>query len=78
MGNMWQTPLSRLISEYDAQAHPICGALVRGGPAALVIENNLSNLDAAVSACHLCYMARRALLERLSEYLCPRQLYGVE
>jgi len=33
MGNCWKTPLSELVREYDARNHPICGPLVRGGPA---------------------------------------------
>ena len=35
LGNIWEVPLSRLIKDYDASSHPICGPLVRGGPALL-------------------------------------------
>jgi hypothetical protein len=31
MGNMWQTPLSKIVKNYDADSHPICRSLVRGG-----------------------------------------------
>ncbi len=78
MGNLWAVPLSRLVAEYDPQAHPICGPLVRGGPAALVSELGLPHKDEYVSACNLCFEARKALLERFPEYLGPRQVYGLE
>ncbi len=36
IGNMWETPLSKLWSEYKASEHPIIGPLVEGGPTLLV------------------------------------------
>jgi hypothetical protein len=36
IGNFWEIPLSELIKKYNANAHPICRSLVRGGPAQLV------------------------------------------
>ena len=30
-----------------------------------------------VSACHLCYLVRKKLLDAYPEYLAPRQVYGV-
>lgn len=78
VGNMWETPLSRLISEYDAAAHPICGPLSRGGPAALAREYGV-DLDAEfVDECHYCYLVRRSLVDRFPRYLAPRQVYGLE
>ncbi|NIT36117.1 MAG: radical SAM protein [candidate division Zixibacteria bacterium] len=78
MGNMWETPLSRLAKEYDADAHPICGPLLRGGPAELVRAYDLELREEYVDECHLCYLARLALIDKFPEYLAPRQVYGLE
>lgn len=78
MGNMWKTPLSRIIETYDAHSHPICGPLVRGGPALLAKEYDLKHDDEYVDACHFCYLARLALLTSFPEYLAPRQVYGLD
>ena len=77
MGNMWKTPLSRLVREYDPEAHPICGPLVRGGPLALAREHGAPLEQEYVDACHLCFSVRRALLERFPEQLTPPQVYGI-
>ncbi len=77
MGNMWVTPLSTLIQEYEASLHPICGPLVRGGPAALVREYEVPHDDGYVDANHLCYVTRLTLLDRFPQYLAPRQCYGL-
>ncbi len=53
------------------------GPILSGGPALLVNEYNVPHDDAYVDACHLCYSARKALLDRFPEYLTPRQVYGV-
>ncbi len=78
LGNCWKTPLSELIQGYDAQKHPVCGPLVRGGPLRLIEEHSLALNDEYVDECHLCYAARLALLEKFPEYLAPRQVYGLE
>jgi hypothetical protein len=78
IGNCWKTPLSKLIRDYDAQKHPICGPLVRGGPIQLVKEYDLDLKYEFVDECHLCFVARVALLDRFPEYLAPRQAYGLE
>jgi len=77
MGNMWQTPLSELISNYDCDSHPICKLLVKGGPAHLAKEYSIKHYDEYVDACHLCYDLRLKLLDRFQEYLAPRQVYGL-
>ena len=76
MGNAWQTPLSTLVKNYDVAAHPVAGPLASGGPALLVKENNIPHEDGYVDACHLCFRARQALLDRFPQYLAPRQVYG--
>ncbi len=78
MGNCWKTPLSELAGDYDAEKHPICGPLVRGGPLGLVEEYRLDLKGEYVDECHLCYAARVELLARFPEYLAPRQVYGLE
>jgi hypothetical protein len=78
MGNMWQTPLSKLVREYKAEAHPICASLVRGGPAALAEAYEVDRQDGYVDACHLCYDVRLHLLDRFPLYLAPKQVYGIE
>lgn len=77
MGNLWETPFSILVASYDARAHPICGPLLEGGPAALATAYQVPHEPGYVSACHLCYLTRRALLDRFPALLAPRQVYGL-
>ena len=78
MGNMWETPLSKLVKGYDADAHPICGPLLSGGPGELVRAYDLDLRGEYVDECHLCFLARKALIDRFPAYLAPRQVYGLE
>jgi len=78
LGNMWEIPLSELIKTYNADSHPICGPLIRGGPAQLIREYDIKHIDKYVDECHLCYLARLALINKFPEYLTPRQVYGLE
>jgi len=79
IGNIWVTPLADLMRGYDPSAHPIVAPLVAGGPARLAREYDLDlGGDGFVDACHLCFLARRALLQRFPAYLAPPQVYGVE
>jgi hypothetical protein len=78
MGNAWKKPLSDMVKDYDAASHPICGPLVRGGPALLAKEYRVEHEDSYVDACHLCYVIRSKLLDRFPQYLTPKQVYGVE
>jgi len=78
IGNMWQTPLSKLIKNYDAYTHPICGPLIRGGPAKLVREYDVEHEDKYVDECHLCYHCRLSLIDKFPYYLAPRQVYNLE
>jgi hypothetical protein len=77
MGNMWQRPLSELALEYKADSHPICGPLTKGGPAQLARQYDVDLEGEYVDECHFCYLVRRALVDRLPEYLAPRQVYGL-
>ena len=78
MGNMWAVPLSKLIKQYSADSHPICNPLVNGGPALLAEEYAVKHEDTYVDACHMCYLVRLALLDKLPQYLAPRLVYGLE
>ncbi|MCP4606130.1 MAG: hypothetical protein GY847_37395 [Proteobacteria bacterium] len=76
MGNMWEKPLSEIITEYDVTTHPICGPLSRGGPAELARTYGIEAGSKFVDECHYCYSIRRALIDKFPEYLAPRQVYG--
>jgi hypothetical protein len=77
IGNMWEKPLSRIIAEYDAASHPICGPLCNGGPAELAKAYGIKLEGEFVDECHYCYLVRRMLIEKFPEYLAPRQVYGL-
>ncbi len=76
IGNLFEKPLKQICDEYDADAHPICGLLLSGGPAALVSEYNVPHASSYADACHLCYEARTTLRARFPELLKPDQMYG--
>jgi hypothetical protein len=77
IGNFWEKPFSELISEYSPEEHPICGPLIKGGPTQLVKEYNLEHEEEYVDECHLCYLARKALMAKFPQYLGPPQVYGL-
>ncbi len=77
MGNMWETPLSKLVGTYHAQSHPICGPLLEGGPALLAREYGVDHEDEYVDECHFCYLLRHAMIDRFPQYLAPRLVYGL-
>lgn len=76
MGNMWDVPLSKIVKQYDADLHPICRPLVNGGPALLAKEYDVRPEAEYVDACHMCYLVRRALIDRFPQYLVPTSVYG--
>ena len=78
LGDWQRTPLSELVARYDPQAHPIVGPLVRGGPAELARTFGVGQGVDYVDECHLCYVVRRALVDRFPGYLAPRLVYGME
>jgi len=78
MGNMWETPLSEIVSGYDGDSHPICGPMIRGGPAQLARELEAEHEEEYISACHFCYLLRLGLIDKFPQYLAPRQVYGFE
>lgn len=76
MGNVWDTPFSVLVKEYHAESHPICGPLVKGGPLRLAEQYDVEHARTYVDACHFCYLARKALIDKFPQFLAPRQVYG--
>jgi hypothetical protein len=77
IGSLFEKPLKQICEEYDPDAHPICGPLLDGGPAALVTEYNLTHASSYADACHLCYEMRLELRERFPVLLAPNQMYGM-
>ena len=78
MGNMWLRPLSELVSDYRSDSHPICGPLVRGGPAELAKQLNVKPETGYIDECHFCYLARRKNIDKYPDYLTPKQVYGLD
>jgi hypothetical protein len=78
MGNLFEVPLVDLVARHSAAAHPVCGPLAEGGPARLVEEYDLAHEEGMVDECHLCFDARRRLIDRFPGYLAPRQVYGLD
>lgn len=78
IGNCWQAALDDIMLEYDANAHPVCGPLLRGGPARLAEEHDLAPGKEYVDACHLCYRMRQELRSTHGACLAPDQAYGVD
>jgi len=76
LGNLFETPLRILLSDYEPDAHPIAGALLAGGPAELVRRYDLPRQASYADACHLCDEARRRLRPRFPALLAPDQMYG--
>lgn len=77
MGNMWHTPLSELVKNYDAQSHPIIFPIVNGGPLELTKHYEVDHENSYVDACHFCFETRKRLIEIFPEYLAPKQVYGL-
>jgi hypothetical protein len=67
-----------MVKDYEPEGHPIVGPLLEGGPVRLFEKYDLEHEDEYVSACHCCYMARLALIDRFPQYLAPRQVYGLD
>jgi hypothetical protein len=77
LGNVWARPLVDIMQSYVASAHPICGPLLQGGPAALARAFDVAHEDSYVDECHLCYDLRDRLRRKAADWLAPDQMYGV-
>ncbi len=78
LGNVFKTPLKDLWAAYDPDAHPICGPILAGGPAALAAKYGVKPRSGYADACHLCYETRLVLRERFPDVLTPDQMYGID
>ena len=76
LGNLFETPLSKLLAEYRPEEHAIVGPLLAGGPAELARRHGVETEDTYVDECHMCFNVRRALLERFPDVLGPESVYG--
>lgn len=77
IGNMKSKPLHILFEKFDPYKHPICGPILKGGPAELVRKYGVKHEEGYVDECHLCYAARLTLRPEFPEILAPDQMYGV-
>lgn len=77
IGNLFERPLAQICQTYNAEAHPIAGALLQGGPTELARRYGLEHADGYADGCHLCYETRVALREKFPEILSPDQAYGI-
>ncbi len=78
IGNMWMTPLSEIVTNYRSDSHPICGPLIRGGPAELAKELGVNPAAGYIDECHFCYLARRDIIDKYPDCLTPKQVYGLD
>ena len=75
--NLWKTDLSAIVKTYRSAAHPVCGPLIRGGPAALAQTSGFKPAQGYVDECHFCYAIRKKMIDRYPDCLAPRQVYGL-
>ncbi|MGD8564875.1 MAG: radical SAM protein [Candidatus Bathyarchaeota archaeon] len=76
IGNLKHTSLADLFTSFDPENHPICGPILKGGPAELAREYQVKHEEDYVDECHLCYDIRLKLRKRYPEILAPDQMYG--
>lgn len=77
IGNMKKTPLHRIFGDFNPHEHPICGPILKGGPAELVRRYKVDHEESYVDECHLCYSARLKLRKAFPDILAPDQMYGL-
>ena len=77
IGNIFEKPLKDIIDDYKPDNDPIIGLLLHGGPAELARSFNFDISSGFIDYCHLCFEARRAILDRYPEILAPKQVYGI-
>ena len=76
MGNIRETPMSKLFGAFDPYKHPICEPLLSGGPAELARRYHVDHEEGYVDECHLCYSTRLKLRTMFPNLLVPDQMYG--
>ncbi len=78
IGNMKKPFLTRIFEDFNPHTHPICGPLLKGGPAERVRRYHVKHVEGYVDECHLCYCTRLKLRDEFPEILAPDQMYGVD
>lgn len=76
IGNMWEKPLSEIISDYDPYTHSIVSRLLKGGPLELAKHYGIHYKEQFVDGCHMCYTIRKDLRSYHPEFLQPNQIYN--
>lgn len=76
IGNAFESPLEEVLAGYEASSHPICGPLLRDGPAGLARRYDLQPDQEPGDACLLCYSVRKRLVQRFPEHLAPASVYN--
>lgn len=76
IGNLQRQSLTEIVQGYEPNQHPIIGPLIAGGPAELVRQYALPRDEEYADACHLCYVARKALRKKYADQLAPGTVYG--
>jgi hypothetical protein len=77
IGNAKERKLSEVIGTYDIKGNPITKVLCEEGPtglAKMAMEYGFKPTEYA-DGCHLCYEARKVLLEHYPQYLAPAIYY---
>jgi MoaA/NifB/PqqE/SkfB family radical SAM enzyme len=77
IGNVKKMRLALVFKNFDPDLHPVCGPILRGGPAELVRTYDVEHEKTYVDECHLCYCTRLKLRAKFPEILAPDQMYGV-
>jgi MoaA/NifB/PqqE/SkfB family radical SAM enzyme len=77
IGNIFQTPLFQVFSNFNPKKHPICAPILKGGPVELANEYRIEHEENYVDECHLCYSTRLKLRKRFPNILLPDQMYGI-
>lgn len=76
IGNVKKISLREIFDSFRPEEHPICGPLLKEGPAGLVKKFRVEHEKGYVDECHLCYSARLRLRSRFPEILAPNEMYG--
>lgn len=77
IGNLFESPLINIMEDYEPDAHPVVGPLLKGGPVELVKRYGMEHEQGYADACHLCYSIRQKLRGRFPQALPLDQMYGV-
>lgn len=75
LGNIFENSLQYICRSYYAESNPVCGPLLKNGPAGLVNEYQLVHSNKYADACHLCDESRRLLRTKFPDILTPDQMY---